>query len=114
MIEVRVVIDGDACLSSLTVSGHASPDGGFAGDNVICGAVTAIVRACAEAISERSTIRATGAAALPGELRVDVQDRPAGDTDWMRGVTSVILTGVGRIARDAPNDVELIQETIGA
>ena len=113
MIRVRVVLDGDDCLSSLTVAGHASVESGSAGDNVVCGAVTAIVRACAEAISLRDTIRASGAAARPGELRVDVEERSGDDAEWLRGVTSVMLVGVERIASEAPGEVELTKDTVG-
>ena len=107
MITVRAVIDEDGCLRSLSVGGHASSDAGGFGSNVVCAAVTGIVRAAAEALSRRATIRAAGTAPAPGTLELEVLARDADDAEWLRGVGDVVLTGVGRIAGDEPDEVEL-------
>ncbi|MFP4114756.1 MAG: ribosomal-processing cysteine protease Prp [Spirochaetota bacterium] len=113
MIRVRVVLDGEGCLSLLDVTGHASLDPAGSGVSVVCAAVTGIVRACAHAIAGRESIGATGSAHGPGELSLSVDRRLPGDSEWMRGVTDVMLEGVGRIATDAPNEVALQIERTG-
>ena len=107
MIGVRAVIDEDGCLLSLSIGGHASSEAGRFGENAVCAAVTGIVRAGADAISRRTTIRASGSAPAPGAFELRVLERDATDSEWLRGVSDVVLTGVGRIAGDEPDEVEL-------
>ena len=106
MIDVRLVVDDEGLLSSLTVCGHASIAGGAAGENVTCAAVSGIVRACVQALVDRRSVGARGSADGPGDLRVMVAPTEA-DREWLRGVTDVVLSGVGRIAKEAPDDVSL-------
>ncbi|MFW6313648.1 MAG: ribosomal-processing cysteine protease Prp [Spirochaetota bacterium] len=108
MITVRAVLDDEGCLRRLSVLGHASAAGGSPGTNVVCAAATAIVRAVAEAIAARSTIAATGAAARPGELLVEIGQREPGDAEWLRGVADVLKTGIGRLAAELPGEVEFV------
>ena len=112
MIRVRAVLDGAGCLSSVSVTGHAAPERGSSAGNVVCAAVTGLVRSCADAIARRPSIAACGTAPDPGELRVEILSR---DTDggWLRGVTDVMLGGIERIAREAPDEVELTVERTG-
>ena len=101
------------CLLALNVRGHASSRGGVAGESVICAAVTGIVRACSQALADHPSIQTSGSAGAPGELRVTVLDTPVSEREWLRGVTDVILTGIGRIATDRPDEVELTIEQTG-
>lgn len=112
MITVRATVAQDGCLSSLAVTGHASLGAGPAGDNVICAAVTAIVRACADAVTNRESIRVSGRAASPGELHMVVEAEEA-EREWLRGVTDVLLTGIGRIAQESADDAVLIVNNQG-
>ncbi|MFW5686214.1 MAG: ribosomal-processing cysteine protease Prp [Spirochaetota bacterium] len=107
MIVVRVRLDGEGVLSSFEVTGHAAIDGGV-GQSVVCAAVTGIVRACADAVASNAAVGAVGAASRPGELVVNVTGESEDGSTWLQGVTDVLLGGVGRIARDAPDEVELI------
>jgi uncharacterized protein YsxB (DUF464 family) len=113
VIAVRVVVDGEGCLSSLSMTGHASLEHGSSGENVVCAAVSGIVRACAQAIAARSTVVATGSATGPGDLHVTVDQRARDDREWMKGVTDVMLGGIGRIATDSPEDVALTIDRVG-
>jgi len=112
VITVRVRLDGDGCLSSVSVSGHASTDQGSRTGNVVCAAVTGLVRSCADAIAGRTAITATGAAPRPGELRVDIVSCED-DGEWLRGVTDVMLCGVDRMTGETPDEVRLIVERTG-
>lgn len=112
MIVVRVRLDEDGCLASVSVSGHASTDQTGRGGNVVCAAVTGLIRSCADAIAERTAIVATGAAPHPGQMRFDIVSRED-DGEWLRGVTDVMLCGVRRISGDSPGEVQLTVERTG-
>jgi len=106
VIIVRAELDGEDCLRRLSVLGHASTVNGRPGTNIVCAAVTGIVRATAEAIAGRSTIGATGAAARPGESLVEVVKSEPEDADWLRGVTDVLEAGIRRLAAEHPGEVD--------
>ena len=112
MIRVRAVLDDEGCLSSVSVTGHAAVPRGAPGGSVVCAAVTAVVRSCADAIAHRPAIVASGAASGPGALRVEIRSRGA-DRDWLRGVTDVMLSGLARIAGEAPGEVDVMIERTG-
>jgi hypothetical protein len=52
---------------------------------------------------------ANGAAGREGELRVAVGSVDDEQRDWLRGVTDVLVSGVRRMATDAPGEVELTE-----
>jgi uncharacterized protein YsxB (DUF464 family) len=112
VIRVQAVLDGEGCLSSVLVSGHAAVNDRTTAISVVCAAVTGVVRSCADAIARRQSIVASGSADAPGELRLEIHSRDA-DGDWLRGVTDVMLCGIGRMADEAPDDVELRIERTG-
>lgn len=107
MVHLRVTRSSDGCLSALVMTGHVSAAGGPRGANLICAAVTGLVRSCAEAIAVADGIVADGAAEREGELHVTVRAVESGRRDWLKGVTDVLLSGLRRMAADAPGEVEL-------
>ena len=108
MIRVRAVLNGAGCLASVSVTGHAATSDRGSSVSVVCAAVTAVVRSCADAIARRASVRATGATTGPGDFRLELDADSAGE--WLHGVTDVLLTGIGRIAGEAPLEVELTIE----
>ncbi len=107
MVHVRVTRSADGCLSALVMTGHVSPAGGPRGANLTCAAVTGLVRSCAEVIATADGIVADGIAEREGELHVTVHAVAGGRHEWLRGVTDVLVSGVRRMAADAPGEVEL-------
>lgn len=110
MISVRVTIDAEGCLSSLDVTGHAAAIG--TGENAVCAAVTAIVRAVGDAIVVHD-VRASGRSTGPGSLSLAI-DEPTRD-GWLRGVSDVLVGGIERIAREHPGEVTIdVQRRVDA
>jgi len=107
VVHVRVTRSADGCLSALVMTGHVSAAAGPRGANLICAAVTGLVRSCAETIVAANGIVAGGDAGREGELHVAVRSVESGRREWLRGVTDVLVSGVRRMAADAPDEVEL-------
>ncbi|TFH06249.1 MAG: ribosomal-processing cysteine protease Prp [Spirochaetales bacterium] len=105
VISVQVFLDDRGVLKELDVTGHASLSTGPRGGNVVCAAVTGIGRSCVAVIVARSEIRSSGSAPAEGELRLSLTDIPDATLPWLDGVTQVLLSGVQRIADEAPGEV---------
>ena len=94
------------------MTGHVSLAAGPRGGNVICAAVTGLVRSCLEVVASAPGIVADGSAGREGKLRVTVGSVDDERRDWLRGVTDVLVSGVRRMATDAPGEVELTEVSV--
>lgn len=109
MVQVRVTRSSDGCLSALVMTGHVGVTGGPRGANLTCAAVTGLVRSCVDTIAAADGVAAVGSAEREGELQVTIRTVVEGRRDWLRGVTDVLLSGVRRMATDAPGELELLE-----
>jgi uncharacterized protein YsxB (DUF464 family) len=92
---------------------------GALGSNVVCAAVTALVRSFADALLEYDSKRSrhgtqgnsglgvTGNAEKPGELLIEVK-HPEAAAQWLSGATASVVAGIGRIAREYPQEVTFL------
>lgn len=112
MIRVRIVVDEDGVLSSISMTGHA-PVEEDAGVSVVCAAVTSVVRAVAQAIDAGTGVSAIGSARRPGEFAVEIRAVADDRRAWLAGVTDVMIAGIARIEREAPEEVALSINTTG-
>lgn len=110
MIRATVLLAADGCLVRVSMRGHASNSAGPRGGNVICAAVTALVRSCAEAVSEHSGITVDGAAEAEGEFVLSVRTVDTNERAWLRGVSDVLASGLRRMAGDSPDEVAFYEE----
>jgi len=118
VIEVSLTLK-DRCATQLHLRGHASSRAGALGNNVVCAAVTALVRSFADALLEydfglspegaynERGLGVSGSADRPGELVIEVQ-RPERAAEWLAGATASVVAGVGRIAREYPKEVTFL------
>jgi len=107
VIDIEVDKAPDGCLVAMRMTGHAGVSGGPRGGNIVCAAVTGVVRSCAEAITGADGIAVSGVADREGELSLLIREVDESRRDWLRGVTDVLLTGVRRIAAETPDEVAL-------
>lgn len=113
MVRVRVATSPDGTLSALAMSGHVSSEYGPRGANAACAAVTGLVRSCVAAIVGAKDIEAFGSADSEGELEIEVLSVPDHRTQWLRGVTDVLLSGLERISGETPGEVSVTVERSG-
>ena len=93
------------------MDGHASSAGGARGANPVCAGVTALARSCAEALATHEGVAVRGTAPGPGAMDLVVDGVGEAEVDWLRGVTDVLVGGCRRLARDAPDEVDVRVET---
>lgn len=102
---VEVVLDNQGALGRMELSGHA----GYweRGGDPACAATTLLARSVARLISSLNGWTINGEARNLGELSMEIRRRPADSDAWLRGVTDTLLQGLGDIAREYPNSINL-------
>ncbi len=113
MIFVRVIREGNGCLRSMHAGGHASDGVGLFGKNVVCSAVSSLLRAFAGAVARRDGVEARGRSSGPGEMDVLIDSVSGDEVDWMEGATSVLVEGLSRLVAEVPNELDVEIQEIG-
>lgn len=106
MVRAEATRSADGCLRHLSVCGHISAAGGPYGANALCGAVSGLVRSCAQAIAGRSGIEADGAADTEGTFELSIRRVDESEHQWLLGVTDVLVGGLRCMAQGAPDEME--------
>jgi uncharacterized protein YsxB (DUF464 family) len=112
VITVVVRVDTGRRLLGFEMNGHASQSAGARGHNIVCAAVSALVRSCSEALAGQNGVVAVGSGD-EGRLVVRVSQCDPGQMEWLRGVTSVLISGLERIRQESPSEVVVTVETEG-
>jgi len=110
VIAVVVVLDGRGALNRMNLSGHAGYWGG--GVDPACAATTLLVRSVARLVASLDGWTVSGEAQKPGALSMEIEKRPMDSDVWLRGVTDTLLQGLGDIAREYPNSINLKLEKV--
>jgi uncharacterized protein YsxB (DUF464 family) len=100
-----VVLDSSSLLRSLSVSGHA--ECGTAGNDVVCAAVTVLVRTAWVVLADKPYITANFLAPVPGELYLDVACKREGEP-YLSAVQDFLLEGLQTLAGEFPACLEVV------
>lgn len=109
MIRIRLILDDEGLLSSFRSTGHAGRRR-ERGDPA-CAAATALLRSAARTVAGHPGIDWEGDAPEPGRMSLIIRDCPSGDRSWLRGVTDVLLQGLGDLAGEVPESLTCTIET---
>ena len=99
MITVALHTDASGCLRRLVVHGHTA--------DVACAAVTALTRTAASLLAAEPALVCRCAAPRPGVLELEVGGVPAQHREWVRGITAMVVRGVGAVAVEYPQGVAI-------
>ena len=108
MIEVVVRIGSDGLMNRVRAQGHSGL--GIAGTDVVCAAVTALLRTAARVLESDSLVQVDGAASRRGDLEFEVREVPDSRRQWFRGVQDSLLFGIADIAAEEPGHCSLTTE----
>lgn len=100
MIEIRVRLDEHGCLREFRACGHARLS--RAGEDILCAAVTVLLRTCARLLGSRLGQTAADAPE-PGEMTLVLEASPPERIEWLRGITDFLLAGVAGLQKDYPD-----------
>lgn len=101
MIVAEVVLDRGGLIKSCRIEGHAGA--GPLGADVVCAAVSVLVRTAAATLARARGVEISGFAPERGTSGFDVHATSA-ETDFAAGVTEFLLEGLRSVAREYPNN----------
>ena len=110
MLQILIRLDADNVLREIRASGHAGD--AVKGENIFCAAATSLMRtACRTVISNKEIIsdfKADG----PGNLYFSIHHYESLKTEWLKGITDYLLTGLTDLDNEYPEYFEINITTI--
>jgi uncharacterized protein YsxB (DUF464 family) len=100
VVRVDVTLDGEGLLRSCRVKGHAG--WGRKGRDIVCAAVSVLVRSALYTLSDREGIRLQGAAPERGLVWMEV-DYDTECRDFLAAVGTFLLEGLRSVAEAYPD-----------
>jgi uncharacterized protein YsxB (DUF464 family) len=99
MVRIEVVVDEEGLLVSCGVSGHAGA--GPRGSDVVCAAVSVLVRAAVRTLSGREGVRVRGDAPERGAFWLETDCSVAG-REYLSATGGFLLEGLRSVAESYP------------
>jgi uncharacterized protein YsxB (DUF464 family) len=113
LIQIDAVLDKAGLLKSCTVKGHAGFTGGFwhkrtgkAGADIVCAAVSVLVRTALRLFSGKKGIEVRGAAPERGLLWMEL-DYTAEGRDFLSTAGEFLLEGLKGVSEDYPKNCKM-------
>lgn len=104
MIEIDAVLDNDGVLRACKACGHAGA--GKAGTDIVCSAVSVLMRTALGTLSNRKGIEVRGDAPNPGLLWLEADYDDEGK-DFLFAVGVFLVEGLSSVAREYPQNCRL-------
>ena len=104
MIEIEAVLDDSGALRACKACGHSGA--GKAGTDIVCAAVSVLMRTACRVLSERDGITVRGEAPQPGEMWLEA-DYEAEGRDFLSAVGIFLTEGLRSVAQEFPENCKL-------
>ncbi len=102
MIVVAVVFDGDGIIECVSVSGHAL--GLEKGGNIVCAAVTVLVRTAARVLEALPGVQVSGGPGERGEFELCIDGVDKRKAGYVKAVGDYLLRGIKDLRDEFPGD----------
>ena len=104
MIEIEAVMEHDGTLRACKAAGHAGV--GKAGTDIVCAAVSVLMRTALSTLSGREGITVRGGAPEKGQLWLEADYEAAGK-DFLFAAGVFLIEGLKSVAQEFPNNCKL-------
>jgi uncharacterized protein YsxB (DUF464 family) len=104
LIETKLVLDEAGLLKVCTIKGHGNA--GNAGDDVICAAVSVLIRTALRVLSDKPGVTIRGAAPERGALWMEADYTPEG-RDFLFAAGLFLTEGLKSVAEDYPGHCKM-------
>ena len=104
MVKIDAVLDKNGILRSCSASGHCGA--GKTGTDIVCAAVTVLLRTALSVLSDRKGVNIKGSAPKPGELWLET-DYEAEGREFLFAAGAFLIDGLKSIAQEYPENCEL-------
>lgn len=105
MISLSLRVGPGGCLAGFTASGHAGA--GRKGEDLVCAAVTVLLRTAAKVLAGEPGLRAVGGSPEPGVMSLALEPPPESKREWVRGITDTLLRGLSDLDAEYPGRLRL-------
>jgi len=105
MIFINIALYPDGYIKNCRAEGHsfnASP-----GSDIICSAVTILLRTAARILFLEESIKVEGSAAEAGEMEFHISMVPQEKKYWIKGVTDYLLRGIFDLQKEYPDRLSI-------
>ena len=106
MIRASLDFASGGILASCQVCGHAV--GKAPGENVLCAAVSVLLRTAARTLEQHPDIAISGEASEPGNFWFKIESWPPEQKGWLKGLSDFLVTGFRDLKEEYPEMIELI------
>jgi len=104
LIEIEAVLDNDGVLRACKASGHAGA--GKAGTDIVCAAVSVLIRTAFSVLSDRKGLTVRGGAPEKGQFWLEA-DYEAEGKDFLFAVGEFLVNGLSSVAGEYPENCRL-------
>ncbi|MDR0323161.1 MAG: ribosomal-processing cysteine protease Prp [Treponema sp.] len=104
MIEIEAILEDDGTLRACRASGHAGA--GKAGTDIVCAAVSVLMRTAFNVLSGRKNITVRGGAPEKGQLWLEA-DYEADGKDFLFAAGVFLIEGLSSVAKEYPQNCRL-------
>ena len=111
MVKVFLRLSSEGLLRECRVKGHA--ESGEKGHNLICAAVTVLVRTAVRTLENRNEPGLEGEAPEPGELGFKLNSQDSEPSPRLQGITDFLLTGLLDLQEEYPEDCRVYLDRQG-
>jgi uncharacterized protein YsxB (DUF464 family) len=105
VITVDIEISGNSVIKSLKAEGHAMS--GKKGTDIVCSAVTCLLRTAANLLSNEKNIIVEGSAEKPGKMKMLLVKYPEEKAVWLSGVTEFLKKGIIDLEKEFPDKINV-------
>jgi uncharacterized protein len=104
VIEIEAVLDEDGVLMTCTAEGHSKA--GKAGTDIVCAAVSVLMRTALSVLFNRVGITVRGGAPKPGQMWLEVEYNEDGKV-FLSAVGDFLLEGLRSVSEEFPKNCKL-------
>ena len=105
MITIAVVLDKSGLLKSCDIRGHA--EAGKRGDDIVCAAVSALIRTAPVVLSGREGIAVRSEAPERGVFTLETEAHSQAGRDFLAAAGSFLVEGLQSVAEEYPGNCKM-------
>ena len=104
MIEIEAVVEGDGTLRACRALGHAGA--GKAGTDIVCAAVSVLMRTAISVLSGKKGITVRGGAPAKGQMWLEAEYNAEGK-DFLYAAGLFLIEGLWSVAQEYPKNCKI-------
>ena len=105
ILKIDICLNSNNIIKYVKAEGHAGDR--TAGENIICAAVSVLLRSAYRAIVKNSHVEACITARNEGSLYFRVIQYQDSQIEWLKGITDYLVTGIKDIETESPDSIKI-------